>query len=392
MRIVVATLPDVAFGLGRDLVLAKSGAVFGDETLLISPTYGGTEPMLDFMERPVLHQLDWLAALVRDPGFVQGQRLTDEERRRRIREAEERSEEILRMAARWREIVRPGGTASVEEERDIRRIRDHIGPLAMAVAKTWSDDRDSVRRAKELRRASALGLLKVERLGEAPSIYFTRSELTRKVETALCEPGTYGAMDERLLPLIRPLSEGQRRKQRVIAVGGEMFRRMPDFGEVSFDEIADIRKELAPYLPNFRRAVSELADEIRAESWDADFPHEVERELLARLMPEVAAIEDKVSSNSFLGELLHKVAKEPLVLPATSALGMILTTTAQVPAVVAQVVGAAAGLGLLAYEAREGWKESKAEAEENLFFFYYKVRKMVGTRKKRRTRKGRGAT
>jgi hypothetical protein len=70
MRFVIATLPDVKFNLGRDLALVKACALYGDESVMFSPTYLGTEPLLDFSSRPLLHQLIYLALLTRDPGFV----------------------------------------------------------------------------------------------------------------------------------------------------------------------------------------------------------------------------------------------------------------------------------------------------------------------------------
>jgi hypothetical protein len=77
MRFVIATLPDVKFSLGRDLSLVKACALYGDESVLFSPTYEGTAQLLDFADRPLMHQLVYLALLHRDPAFVEGEKFTN---------------------------------------------------------------------------------------------------------------------------------------------------------------------------------------------------------------------------------------------------------------------------------------------------------------------------
>ena len=112
MRFVIATLPDLQHPLGRDLELVKACALYGDEAILYSPTYVGLAPLLDFSSRPLLHQLVYLALLRRDPGFVIGEELTEEERIKRVEKAKRRSEDLLSKASTVRallsELNRPG--------------------------------------------------------------------------------------------------------------------------------------------------------------------------------------------------------------------------------------------------------------------------------------------
>lgn len=129
---------------------------------------------------------------------------------------------------------------------------------------------------------------------------------------------------------------------------------------------------------NFRKGLTEISLQIRDEPWNDDFPHEVERELVSRVQPSVAAIEDHVKSNSYLRKFLYTFAKEPLVLPATSALGLVLSNTLHTSEIVSQVVSAVAGTGLLALKAYDEWKDTKRGNEENLFFFYYKASEFLG--------------
>ena len=144
MRFVIATLPDVKFNLGRDLSLVKACAVYGDETVLFSPTYVGTAPLLDFSSRPLLHQLIYLALLKRDPGFVVGEKLTKRERAARIKAATEKSKELLLKASI---VLRQLAEGSDSAGRELARIALEIRPLCEGVERVWSDEENFVRRA-----------------------------------------------------------------------------------------------------------------------------------------------------------------------------------------------------------------------------------------------------
>jgi len=383
MRIVVATLPDVNFSLGRDLALAKSSVLYGDETVLYSPTYLGTTPLLDFSNRPTLYQLLWLSILRRDPGFVVGEKLTTKERERRIKAAEQESRDLRSKALRWHEL-KSGDILTKEQTRELGRIEIEAKGMARSVQQVFSEEKDFVKRARELKKGETLGLIRIEEFNkrDEPSLYYDPQELVSSVTGALSAPDAYGALDERFTSPLR-LPEVMVAKQRVARVGSEMFQRLPLFEQASFDELRDIKQELGPYLANFRRGLIDISRQIRSQPWDQEFPHDVELEIRSRLLPEVAALEDKVKSNSYLGHLIHRAAKEPLVLPASSALGLMLSTTVHASAIASQVASAIAGGALLAFEAHGEWKETKKKTEENLFFFYYKADKLLGGRKGR---------
>lgn len=380
MRFVVATLPDVDFPLGRDVVLAKSSALYADETMVFSPTYSGTEPYVDFQDRPLLHQLFWLAILRRDPGFVVGEKLTPAQRKKRIKNAKDASDTLFEKARRWVDIIQsePNLSAELREERSY--IEAETKAVAQHVNEVFSDDNDLVQRSRELKNGEKLGLIRLQQINDTPNLYFSQKKLVSDVTNALSASDTYWALDERFIVPFKKSPQGQVLKQKVAQVAEEMFRRLPVFEEASFDEIRDIKRELEKYLANFRRGLLEISQEVRSQPWDKDFPNEVERELRIRVLPEVVAIEDKVKSNSYLRQLLHKVAKEPLILPASSALGMVLSTSFHASPIASQIASAFAGSGLLALEAYKKWNEEKRKAEENLFFFYYKAGKLLAKR------------
>ncbi|MHB0876886.1 MAG: hypothetical protein ACYC5O_12680 [Anaerolineae bacterium] len=378
---IVATLPDVKFPLGRDILLAKSAALYGDEAVLLSPTFCGVEPLMGFSDRPVLHQLLWLSILKRDPGFVQGESLTPAQRQDRIRGAERMSLALMATAVRWVELTlsASGLTDRQMRERDV--IAAEVTSMAQRIQEVFSDDSMLVQRARELQKAEELGLIRLAQIHDAPSLFYNQRKLISDVTEALSAPDAYGALDERLTDPLTRMRQGQAHKQKMTRIADQMFRRLPLFEEATFDEIRDIRQELAPYLANFRRGLSEVSQQVRTQPWDEDFPHEVECELTTRLLPEVAALEETVEANSYLRRLLRKAAREPLVLPASSALGMLVSSATDVSAVAAQVAGAVAGCGLLAYEAYEQWKEDKRKAQGNVFFLYYRVGKLLAQRR-----------
>ena len=377
MRFIVATLPDVKFNLGRDVALTKASALFGDETVLFSPTYCGIEPFLDFSKKPVLHQLIWLSTLSRDPGFLQGEELTPSQRDTRIKAAAEKSKVFTNQGLRWIELESSASGLTSEQLAERDRIATETKAIAQRINHVFSDDVEHVLRARELKKGEELGLIRIQQIIEEPTLYFNKAKLVSDISTALSAADAYGALDERFVSPFEAFSEGQIYKQRVIRIAAEMFQRLPLFENASFEEIRDIKRELEPYMANFRRGLIEISQQIRSQPWDNDFPHEVERELILRLMPEIAALEDKVKANSYLTQLMHRVAKDPLVFPATSALGMVLSTTLHASTIALQVASAIVGGGLLAFEAYKEWKEEDRKAKENLFFFYYKAGKLL---------------
>jgi len=376
MRFVIATLPDVKFNLGRDLSLVKACALYGDECILFSPTYVGTEPFLSLSSRPLVHQLIYLALWERDPGFVVGEQLANEERAARIRTAKNKSDDLLSKAKTVLRILVEAKTAD-QAQRDLEKIALEIHPLVRAVERVFLDEKDFVRRAIELAKAQDMGLVKIENIHDVPSLYFSLEKLKADVGAELSRADSYGALDERFLSDFDHLSNGPTQKLRAARVAAEILEMLPGFSTATVEEIRDIRKELEPYVVSFRKAIVDISNKIRSAPWDDEFPHEVERELQLRLYPAVAEIEAQVQANSYLKEILHRAAKDPLVIPAASAFGLLLSSATQASTLIAQVASGVAGAGLLAFEAHEAWEEKRRKTESNEFFFYYRASRLL---------------
>jgi hypothetical protein len=381
MRFVIATLPDVKFSLGRDLSLVKACALYGEESILFSPTFAGAAPMIDFVHRPILHQLLWLALIRGTPMFAQGEDLSAEERAARIAKAQEQGEyfffgkahEALRLLA---------SAPNANAEKELAVIAQEIEPFAARVATVFSDDKDFMQRARQIAKAEQLGLVRIETIHDTPRLSYDPKKLTADVGTALSRADAYGALDERFLEEFSTLSLGQTQKLRTSQVASTMFDRLPGFSTATIEEIFDLRKELAPYVARFRKGMLEIANTVKVAPWEDDFPHEIERELQIRVSPAIAEIDERVRSNSYMTEILQRAVKNPFMLPASSAFGLLLSSSAQTSTIIGQVASVIAGTGLLAFDAHRAWKDKQREIEGNAFFFYYRAEKLLSPSKK----------
>lgn len=371
MRFVIATLPDSKFSLGRDINLIKLSALYGNESILFSPTFEGTEPYLDFSTRPLLHQLIYLAILMGDPGFIQGEKLTKDQRDHRIKSANSRKHGLLSMASRVSHILYDSCDDSFAKH-EIQKITNDIRHYCNAVEHTWADNTDSVKRAREIIAANKLGLVSIATIHETPHLYYSETKLYTDVETELTKPGSYGAVDERFFSDSNSSKQGND-NLRFSSVAAAIFDKLPNFSSATIDEIVDIRKDLAPHLSRFRKAIFDISLKIKSSPWDTDFLHDVDRELHLQLYPALSEIHEQIENNSYLKEILYRLAKNPLVAPSASALGLIMSSATQTPAIIGQIASMAAGAGLLAFEAYKEYKTSLRKTETNNFFFYYKA-------------------
>lgn len=311
---------------------------------------------------------------MRDPGFSVSEQLTPDERERRIKGAIDRSQAFYENAIRCEELTASGRVRTVEEEKELEQIISKAESFVQRFGEI-SQDQKTVRVSNDLQRGEELGLIRIGSL--PPGLILDMRRYISDIARELSNSDAYGVLDEEIAGRAMVLSDSQIGKQRVTQVAAEMFRRLPLFEQASFDEIRDMKIELRKYLDNFRQGIVRVSKQIRSQPWGEDFPHEVEIELRNQLLPAVAALEDQVESNSYLKQLLHKAAEKPLLLPATSTFGLLLSTTFHSGTVASQVASAVAGGGLLAFEAYEEWKQANKRAEENQFFFYFKAGKML---------------
>ena len=160
-----------------------------------------------------------------------------------------------------------------------------------------------------------------------------------------------------------------------IAIVSDLISRLPLFEKASADEIFDIRKELEKPLVNFRSQIIQISKEVETAPWNRDFPSAVEQLFIEKIEPAIVEIEDACKSNRLLSSIISNLAKKPLVIPATSAIGLVLSTSTQIPNVIAQALSLSAGGAILASEAIKEWREKQRGIEKNGFYFYYRLGK-----------------
>jgi hypothetical protein len=76
--------------------------------------------------------------------------------------------------------------------------------------------------------------------------------------------------------------------------------RLPTFHDATFDELLDIRKELAPSLTQFRSAMVTISKTFTSAAWESDFEDEVHDTWVESVLPAVKVIDASVRGNQSL--------------------------------------------------------------------------------------------
>jgi hypothetical protein len=95
------------------------------------------------------------------------------------------------------------------------------------------------------------------------------------------------------------------------------------------------------------------------------------------LYPAIAELEAYIRHNSYMNELVEKVTTKPMVVPTSSALGLLLSSAASTPFILTQIASAVAGAGLLAFDSWKTWRVKQSEIERNRLFFYYRASRVL---------------
>ncbi|PZV20798.1 MAG: hypothetical protein DCF21_03970 [Leptolyngbya sp.] len=262
----------------------------------------------------------------------------------------------------------------------IKSLQAEFFPICKEIERALFCEKSYVSRIREISKAEKMGLVKIENKNNSPSFFFSEDQLVVDVKTEMSRSDSYGVLDERFFDAFNDLSPSISQKLKSAHVANHILERLPSFSTATLEEIRDIRNELESCLVHFRKALIDISLKIQSVPWDQDFPHDVERELQLSLNPSVAEIEEQIQSNSYLKEIVHRAVKDPLVVPATSAFGLILSSTAQTHALVGQVASALGGAGLLAFEAHKDYKAAQRKIQGNGFFFYYRASTLLKKR------------
>lgn len=162
-------------------------------------------------------------------------------------------------------------------------------------------------------------------------------------------------------------------KSRHMGFVSNIMQRLPCFEYATIAEILDIRKELNKPLIRFRASMIKYAEQIKHEPWDKDFAYDSDKLFNVEIEPVILDIEEAIGANKYLKHIVSRASKNPLIVPSTSSLGLMVSSLGNFPNVSATALGAVAGGGVLLYNALEDWKAKNKEIERNQLYFYYKA-------------------
>lgn len=162
----------------------------------------------------------------------------------------------------------------------------------------------------------------------------------------------------------------------------DLFERLPQLGDVPFDELVEIRRELEQPLVRFRSGMLKISRDIQSEPWTSDFPHEVSLLVSQEIAPALLDIEEQVKANTYVERLSRKLLREPLDVAKSSAIGLGVGTLASLPAAMSAALGVGLGAAITAYEVFNQWEEANKQVRRNNMYFYYAARQKLSHRKR----------
>lgn len=361
LHITIGASIDTDLDLTQELNLIKTALLYGDAVKLCSLSTSFLVTLLPIREFNEDQQIELILAVAGGLGRDVDELSEFLDKYRRLRDKKRRTPQELMMVGKMKSIMR-------QTQADLSAKIDDIA------SKAGVDG---------LLSALNTGLVEIE-------LFDVNSETLAydffdSIKETLVSGKTYPLFDDATGDLVdATIREGglsiqgtsvERGKQ--AGLTSSLFSRLPLFDAAAIDEIMDIRRELERPLVRFRSAIVRLSREIESAQWGSAFPFEVERIVLEHVEPAVLEIEDEIKSNKYLAKLIQKSIDKPLVLPGTSAIGMLLSTAADLPQVVVQGLSLAAGSAALGLEAAREWREETERIERNQLFFYYRLGRRI---------------
>lgn len=188
---------------------------------------------------------------------------------------------------------------------------------------------------------------------------------------------TYPLFDETVSRLLDPaiqggdlvLLEGTEKRSKRVALAADLLFRLPIVDSLSSRELLAIRSELAAPLLRFRARVIEMARGLESSPWDASFKNEAQDIYDATVVPALLDIGEAVQDTSWLSELVSALGSKALVIPATSAIGMLVARSTEVSSVLIQALAVLAGGGIVANDAIRRWQSARHSYRRNQIFY-----------------------
>lgn len=362
LHITIVTSPSGGTSLAHDLNLVKAAILYADHATIYSATTSMILTMLTVGLQSPEQRADFVAQMLDVVA-------TDEAQKKALRVLLH-NYQVFRKKKR----LRPDQVRVVEE----------TGKL---LDNAWTE---MAKKIEDIAiNAGAEGIIKAVQSGRVDIGYIDVSQsdlagdFTRVIGQAITDTKTYPLFDEFISDLasagiregLIEVSKAAASRSRHVGLAANLFDRIPLFDAATVDEVLDIRRELDKPLVRFRSGLVKFSGSIESTPWDKDFLVEAQSLFLSEVQPALTEIEEQIQANSYLTELLTKLASEPLVIPTGSALALLISQLSNLPTAVSQAIGVGLSGVKIAYDAYDAWKEEQKKIEQNCLFFYYKTRK-----------------
>jgi hypothetical protein len=281
-----------------------------------------------------------------------------------------RRAQLQRMAVRLRPII-----AEIQD-----RVRDQLSESAYA----------------ELKLAMRAGLLTIDSLPGADVRDLGDDEIAERyfarIQETLSSGNTYPLFDHATSNLVNLGVEAgvltpvpaARRHGRDAALASGLFDQLPNFEHATMSEVLDIRDELRNPLQRFRQGIREISKDIETVPESPQFAHEVADAWTHRVAPALAEIEDAITENTSLRDLVRRGVQDPAGLTGIGGVtGLVVAAgpasgASSAAALFLSSTVATAGLGVAAIRANMAQRAAVKEANEAQFYFLYGANSRMG--------------
>jgi hypothetical protein len=386
LKVVIATSPKSSLDgptVREDVSLVRSAILYADHVELVSPAAAMLGSVAGLASGDEENLFQFLLSL-------------DDETMSRLNGGGQ-------LSANWREAIQVM-TAMTPDQWDI--VEAQSGEVVPGVVRSAGHDfRAQMTDSLGELRTMADGLLQTSGVGElVPAIEAGLVSLspagTDKGDTDdmvhayveilrrhLMDPRVHLMFDEQTASLVGSLiDEEVVRPSRLAlvnagqaAIGSGMIARLPAFPNTPLDELLDLRSDLDDPLARYRRAVSQMAVQLRVRAFDSEMPTELDDIWRTQVDPALRDVREGLAQHGLVREVARSLATDAgsvvaAVAGATVSVGLsaLADLNALVPLVVGTAAPAAAVLQQVA-KARVNQNEARRMARTHDLYYLYQL-------------------
>lgn len=240
--------------------------------------------------------------------------------------------------------------------------------------------------ADELTAAMKAGLLRLSEplIGDGSTDAFVARYL-EKLRSLIKNPRIHLLLDEQTGSLVRSMiEEGQIEPSRLsianageAAIGSGLIARLPAFDEAPVSEVLDLRKDLDAPLSRYRRAVANMATQLRVGPFDTELSADLDHLYIHEVRPAIADLRERLADHGLVREVARHLSTDirPLVMgTAGSVLAVGAASLTDLSGWVTTAAAGAPAAAAIAQAAVSGLVRRRDESEElkrqDLFYLY----------------------